>query len=98
MPETAAPTRRTSGNAEAHTGDIDPTPILEGRRSPRRCPMRARNRLRRTSMAALVAGLWLVVAGAVPAAEAADGFKRDLYFSAGYARSTAERAPPPRPR
>jgi hypothetical protein len=45
--------------------------------------MRARIRLRRSPVIALLAGLWLVAAGGLPI-EAATGFSRDVYFAAGY--------------
>jgi hypothetical protein len=53
--------------------------------------MRVRPRLRRSSLAALLAGLWLIAAGAVPATQAANGFSRDLYFASGYERQIDSR-------
>jgi len=52
--------------------------------------LRARARLRRSSVAGLLVGLWLIGAGSIPA-EAATPYHRDLYFAAGYERQIDSR-------
>jgi hypothetical protein len=52
--------------------------------------VRARARLRRSSVAGLLVGLWLIAAGSIPA-EAGTGYTRDLYFAAGYERQIDSR-------
>jgi len=52
--------------------------------------MRAGSRLRRSSVAALVVGLWLVAAGTLPV-DAATAYSRDVYFAGGYERQVDSR-------